>query len=184
MIAQTRYHKPDTTALLKQLAPSEQVSSRETNPNEWTGPIGGQPTVNRWVDHEPSEFELPSTGDFPSGFPETPRTESSNPKVNTIHRESTFSQSIRVLHYYSVRIDKILNGTAYVHLSEDGGTTMYAQRRVDDFGGLIVQEGDLLTLRVYIENNELKHAFEPRSNSFDHEAYAAFRRDISDIYTE
>lgn len=88
-----------------------------------------------------------------------------------------------MLHNYSLRIEKIVNATAHVRLSEDE-TTLYAQRKVNDFGGLCVQEGDLLSLRVYIQDNELKHAFERLNNSIDDEAYAAFCRDIEDINPE
>lgn len=183
MMAPIRNQKSDATALLKRPVPSQQVRSKETETNDRTGLIGDRSTADRW-DFEQAEFQHSSTGDLPSDFPETPGTESSRPKANTNLSESTFSQSIRVLYSYSVRVEKIVDSTAYVHLSEDDGEAIYAQRKVDDFGGLSVQERDLLTLRVYIEDNELKHVFERRSNSLDHEAYAAFCRDIADIYPE
>lgn len=184
MIAPTHNRKFDATALLKPLEPSQQVRSSETKRKDWTGPDRDPASANRWDDNEPIEFELPSTGELPNDLPETPGTESRSPKVNPNQSDSTFSRSIRVLHNYSVRVEKIVDATAYVHLSEDDGAAIYAQRKVDDFGGLSVQEGDLLTLRVFIEDNELRHAFERHSNSLDHEAYAAFCRDIADIFPE
>ncbi len=104
--------------------------------------------------------------------------------MNPNHTESTISQNIRVLHNYSLRVEKIVKATAYVRLSEDDGAERYAQRKVDDFGGLSVQEGDLLMLRVYIEDNELRHTFERLSNSLDRGGYAAFCRDLADITPE
>jgi hypothetical protein len=185
MIAPSLNRKFDATAHLKPLVPSQQVRSREVEPNDWTGPIQDRATANRWGDQEQSEFDFPlTTGDLQGDLAETSGTESSDPKVNPNQTESNFPQSIRVLHNYSLRVDKIVNATAFVHLSEDDGTALYAQRKVNDFGGLSVQEGDLLTLRIYIEDNELRHTFERRSDSLDHEAYAAFCQDIADINPE
>ncbi len=185
MIAPSLNRKSDATAILKPHVPSQQIRSREVEPNDPTGPSQDRDPANRWGDHEPSEFNLPSTtGDLQDDLLETPGTESSSPKMNPYHTESNFSQSIRMLHNYSLRVEKIVNATAYVRLSEDDGAELDAQRKVNDFGGLSVQEGDLLTLRVYIEDNELKHAFERLSNSLDHEAYAAFCLDLDDINPE
>jgi hypothetical protein len=186
MIAPSFNRKFDATALLRPLEPSQQVRSREVCPNDRTEPIQDRAPFNRWGgDSLQSEFDLPSTtGDFKGDLPEVPVTESSSAQANRKHTESNVFQSIRVLHNYSIRVQKIVNATAYVHLSEDDGAEFYAQRKVDDFGGLCVQEGDLLALRVYIEDNELRYTFERLSNSIDQEAYAAFCRDIADINPE
>jgi hypothetical protein len=185
MIAPTSNRKFDATAHLKPLEPSRQVRSREIRPNDRTEPIQDSAPANRWGDSEHRELGLPSTtGDLQGDLPEMPGTESSSPQMNPKHTESNVFRSIKVLHNYSIRVEKIVNATAYVHLSEDDGAAFYAQRKVEDFGGLSVQEGDLLTLCVYIEDNDLKHAFEQRSNSLDQEAYAAFCRDIADINPE
>jgi len=185
MIALPNYRKADETGPLKPLETVQRTGYRESKRDE-TNPTPPPTHSHQWDEDEPIKADLPSAGDL-SDLPDLPGrfgTESSSPKANGSHCDSTFSQSIRVLHNYSVRVQKIVGVTAYVRLSEGEGEAIYAQRRIDDFGTLSVQEGDLLTLRVFIEDNELKHAFDKQHNSRDPEAYAAFCREIADIYPE
>ncbi len=90
----------------------------------------------------------------------------------------------KVLQEFVLRIDKILNGNAYITLWGDG-SEFCAERPVTEFGDIAVSEGDCLDFRVLIEDNALKQDFKRHPNTeIDPIAYNEFCREVDDIYSE
>jgi hypothetical protein len=94
------------------------------------------------------------------------------------------TKQINVLQEFVVRVDKILNATAYLTLwGED--SEFNAERPVTEFGNITVIEGDYLDFKVLIEDNSLKQEFQRREKAeVDPIAFADFCRTIEEIYSE